>query len=135
AGETPQRFSVQVALRAFYQLRAQYETAKELGELLLTQAEHAQDPVLLVEAHRALGTTLFRLGESGIACAHLEQVLALYDPEQRHAYAFVYGMDPGIRCLNISALNLWCLGYPEYANRRSQEALALARKMSHPLSL
>ncbi|KAA0996100.1 AAA family ATPase [Paraburkholderia panacisoli] len=135
AGETPQRFSVQVGLRAFYQLRARYETAKELGELLLTQAEHAQDPVLLVEAHRALGTTLFRLGESGIARAHLEQVLALYDPEHRHAYAFVYGMDPGIRCLNILALNLWCLGYPEHANKRSQEALALARKMSHPLSL
>jgi hypothetical protein len=56
AGETSQRFSVQVALRAFYQLRAQYDSAKELGKVLLTQAEHAQDPVRLVEAHRALGT-------------------------------------------------------------------------------
>ena len=29
----------------------------------------------------------------------------------------------------------WCLGYPEQAVRRSQEALALARELAHPLSL
>jgi predicted ATPase len=30
---------------------------------------------------------------------------------------------------------LWCLGYPEQALQRSQEALALARELGHPFSL
>ncbi|SOE85471.1 adenylate/guanylate cyclase [Burkholderia sp. YR290] len=135
-GETLHRFAVQVGLWVFYQLRTQYETAKELSERLLMQAEDAQDPGLLVEAHRTLGSTLFRLGEFGTARAHLEQVLTLYDPEQLNSCTSVNGIDPGIvRCLNMAAWSLWCLGYPDQANRRSQEALALARKMSHPFSL
>ena len=34
-----------------------------------------------------------------------------------------------------AALALWCLGYPEQALQRSQEALALAQELAHPFSL
>jgi class 3 adenylate cyclase/DNA-binding winged helix-turn-helix (wHTH) protein/predicted ATPase len=132
---TVERFAVQIGLCLFYQLRAQHETAKEVGERMLRHAESAQDPELLVEAHRALGSTLFRLGEFRSARAHLEQVLAIYDPERHQAYTSVYGVDPGTRCLSLSAWNLWCLGYPDQARKRSQQAIALARKLGHPLSL
>lgn len=33
------------------------------------------------------------------------------------------------------AFCLWCLGCPEQASRRSEEALALARELDHPVSL
>ncbi|WP_459572321.1 adenylate/guanylate cyclase domain-containing protein [Cupriavidus sp. 8B] len=134
-GETPQRFSVLLGLRMFYQLRAQYETAHELGERLLSLAQDAQDPEFLVEAHNLLGTTLFFLGEFRVARAHLEQVLALYDPEQHHAHAYLYGLDPGIRGLTFLAWILWYLGYSDQARKRSQEALTLAQEVSHPHSL
>jgi predicted ATPase len=66
----------------------------------------------------------------------LEQAIALYDPRQHRGHAFLYGgHDPGVCCLCHAAWNLWLLGYPAQALRRSREALALARELSHPITL
>ena len=54
-------------------------------------AQSVQDPALLLEAHYALGLTLFWLGEFAPARAHLEQGIALYDPQQHRSLAFLYG--------------------------------------------
>jgi adenylate cyclase len=35
----------------------------------------------------------------------------------------------------MAALTLWCLGFPAQAERRSQEALALAEVLAHPYSI
>ena len=75
-------------------------------------------------------------GDWASAQAHLEQGIALYDPQQHRAHAFLYGgHDPGVCCLCHAAWCLWMLGYPDQALRRSQEALALARELSHPTTL
>ena len=42
------------------------------------------------------GNTLNYLGEFAAAQAHLEQGIALYDPQQHRAHAFRYGQDPGV---------------------------------------
>ena len=44
------------------------------------------------------GHTLIYLGEFAAAQAHLEQGMALYDPQQHRAHAFRYGQDPGVVC-------------------------------------
>jgi hypothetical protein len=62
-GETPQIFPVLFALSVFYFVRAEYKTARELGEQLLRLAQGIQDPALLLEAHRALGTSSLWPGE------------------------------------------------------------------------
>jgi TOMM system kinase/cyclase fusion protein len=134
-GETPQLVRVLPGLWKFYLVRAEHQTVRELGEQFLTLAQSAQDPVLLLEAHRALGNTAFWLGEVASAQAHLEQSIALYDPQQHRALAFLYGDDPGVNCLSYAACALWSLGYPEQALKRSQEALTLAQELSHPFSL
>src|SRR5262249_61311395 len=46
-GETLQLFQVLVVLRKFYQVRAAYQTAHELGERLLVMAQSLHDPPLL----------------------------------------------------------------------------------------
>src|SRR5262249_13519173 len=70
------------------------------------------------------------------ARAHLEQGIALYDPQQHRAHAFLYGgHDPGVCCSCHAASVLWMLGYPDRALRRSQETLALARELAHPTTL
>jgi hypothetical protein len=51
---------------------------------------------MLLEAHRALGATLFYLGAGASALTHLEQGMALYDPQQHGALTFLYGDDPGV---------------------------------------
>jgi predicted ATPase len=134
-GETPQLFSVLLGLRTFYQVRGELLTARELGEQLLTLARSGQDPALLLEAHRALGATLYNLGELAAARAHLEESIALYDAQQHRSHVFLYGIEPGVFGLSYAAWVLWLLGYPDQALQRSHEALTLAQELSHPFSL
>jgi predicted ATPase len=132
-GETPQLFSVLGGLCAYYGEQAELQTAQELAEQLLRLAQGVRDPLRLVWAHRAVGAILFRLGEWVPARTHLEQSVALYDPQQHRSYGFVY--DPGVSCLPVLAHVLWHLGYPDQALKRSDEALTLAQALSHPYSL
>ena len=106
-----------------------------MGEHLLTLAQRVGDPALRLEAHYALGNTLNYLGEFAAAQAHFAQVIALYDPQQHHAHAYLYGQDPGVVCRHYAAVTLWYLGYPEQARQRSQEAMTLAQELAHSHSL
>jgi predicted ATPase len=132
-GETPRLFSVLGGLCAYYGEQAELQTAQELAEQLLRLAQGVRDPLRLVWAHRAVGSILFRLGEWAPARTHLEQSIALYDPQQHRSSGFVY--DPGVSCLPVLAHVLWHLGYPDQALKRSHEALTLAQALSHPYSL
>jgi predicted ATPase/DNA-binding winged helix-turn-helix (wHTH) protein len=133
-GETPQLFPVLVGLFRFYLVRAELQTAHELGKQCLSLAQKVQDSALLLEAHMALGPPLLFLGEMASAREQTERGIALYDPHQHCSHAFLYALDPGAICLSIAALSLWCLGYPNQALQRSHEALALAQELTHPLS-
>jgi len=134
-GETAQLFPVLWGLWYFYLVRAEYQTARELGQQCLALAQRVQDPALLVEAHFALGTTLLLLGEFIPAREHLEQGIALYDPRQHPSLAFLDGQDPKVTSLCIAGLALWHLGYPDQALKRIPDALTLAHELSHPFSL
>jgi predicted ATPase len=133
--ETPKLFLVLFGLWMFYAVRSEFKTARELGEQLLSLAQRQGDSALLLSAHRALGPTLFFLGEFVSARTHLEQGASLYDPQQHRSLAFLHGNDPGVACLIFVSWALWSLGYPNQALARSHEALALARELSHPISL
>jgi predicted ATPase len=134
--ETAQLFPVLWGLWVFYYTREELQQAHELGKQLLNLAQSVQDSALLLEAHLTLGYTLHTLGEFVSARAHLQQSIALYDPQQHHALAFLYsGVDPGMASLSIAAWALWMLGYPDQALQRSRDAVTLARKLSHPHSL
>ena len=134
-GETPQRFQVLWGLWYFYLARTEYRTAGELGEQLLTLAQHLQDPTLLLLAHRAQGQTLCFLGELPAGRADLEQAMVLYDPQQHRTLAFHYAQDPAVIAGSWAALALWLLGYPDQALQKSHEAISLARELAHPYSL
>jgi predicted ATPase len=135
-GETPQLFQVLRGLWYFYLHRVELRTARELGEHLLSLAQQAGDPALLLEAHYALGNTLNYLGEFAAAQAHFAQGIALYDPQRHRSHAVRYGQDPGVVCRAYAALTLWWLGYPDQAAlHRSHETLTLAQEVAHPFSL
>ena len=134
--EDPQQlFPVLRGLWSYYFVRAELQTAHALGEQLLALAQQAQDPAMLVAAHRALGTTLFFLGAAASAHTHLAQGIALYDPQQHRASAFLYGEDAGVICRSHAAWALWCLGYPDQGLARNDEAVTLAQQSAHPFSL
>jgi predicted ATPase len=130
-----QLFPALHGLRNYYQVRAEYQTSRTLGEQLLTLAQQAQDSAMLLVAHRALGTTLLLLGAGGSALTHLAQGMALYNPQQHCASTFLYGEDAGMICFSRAAWTLWWLGYPERGLVRNDEALMLAQQSAHPFSL
>jgi len=61
--------------------------------------------------------------------------MALYDPQQHYAAAFLYGADAGVICHSLAAWALWYLGYPDQGLMQIDEALTLAQQSAHPLSL
>ncbi len=124
--------SVLWGLRTHYNGRAQFHTARDIAEQLLAVAQQLNDPALLVEAHRALGNTLYFQGEVAAAHEHFAQGSALYDIEQHRSLALLYENDPGVGCLSFAAVALWNLGYPDRARQRIQEALQLAQEVKHP---
>ncbi len=124
-----------MGLHTFHVVRAELQTARELGEELLTLAQHIQDPTYLLGAHCALGGTLFCLGEFVPAREHWEQSRTLYDPQQHHAHAVLFGWDLGVFGRAWAPHALWSLGYPDQALAMSREALTLAQELSHPFSL
>jgi predicted ATPase len=133
--ELHQLFPVLRGLWMYYFVRAEYQTAHDLGEQLLTLARHVQDAAMLVTAHRALGSTFFHLGAFTSAHTHLAQGLALYDPQQQHASALLYGEDAGVTCRSYAMWTLWWLGYPDQGRRQMDAALAQVQQMAYPFDL
>jgi class 3 adenylate cyclase/predicted ATPase len=134
--EIAQIFPVLWGLWVFYLVREELQKAYELGEQLFTLAERAQDPALLLETCGALGYNLYSQGDFSSARVHLEQGAALYDLQQHHALAFLYGgSDPGVFCLTLAAWALWMLGYPDQALARMDNAVTLSHELSHPHTL
>ncbi len=134
-GETPQLFPVLFGLWAFNLVRGELPTARELGTRLLGLAESAGDSALRLEAHRALGATLFFVGELAQARQHLEEGIRLYDAHVHVDHAFLFGQDPGVSCLSYEAIVLWHLGYPDAAERTAEDAVELASRIAHPFSM
>jgi predicted ATPase len=108
--------------------------AQELDEQLVRLAQSVQDPDLLIEAYFARGVTSFWLGQTSSAQEYLEQSLMLYDPQQHHSHAFLYGTDPGVSSYSYNALTLWHLGYPDQAVEEIHKGLNLSQRLAHPFS-
>ena len=93
-----QLFPVLRGLWSYYLVRAELQMAHTLGEQLFALAQQVQDSAMLLAAHRALGATLFYLGTVVSAHTHFTQGIALYNPQQHRASAFLYGEDAGVVC-------------------------------------
>ena len=131
----PLRFPILFGLWLSYLVRAKLKTARELGEQCLTMAKQQDNALLEVEAHRALGATLFYLGELKMARTHVEAGISRYDPHQHPVHAFFhYLADPGMTLHAYAAPLIWCLGYPEQAMDQLQASQQMGEERPHPFS-
>jgi predicted ATPase len=133
--EAPPLFPVLWGLWLVYKVRSELGKARELAERLFRLAQGAQDPVQLLQVRQALAVTSLCLGDPAATREHMEQGVALYDPKRHQGHTFVYGHDPCVACQAIGAVALWLLGYPDQAERRSREAVALGRELGQPSTL
>jgi class 3 adenylate cyclase/predicted ATPase len=127
-GETPQLFPVLHGLCRFYFVQGKLQRGRELGEQLFSLAQREHNPVRLMWAHGTLGEILVYLGEFALGRAHLEQGIALYDPQRRSGLG---GAHPKVTHLTFASFALWCLGYPDQALKTIHEAITLAKELPH----
>jgi len=131
-GDAPRLFPALFGLWWFYEVKPDLRAAYELAQQLLNLAERADESGHVIIAHRAMGHTLFWRGEFASARAHLEQAIALYDPQQHRSLAFTYGEQAGVPTRGFAAHALWYLGYPEQALEAMHKALSIAAELTHP---
>lgn len=129
------RFPVLFGLWLSHLVRGRFLSARELGEQCFVIAKQTEDPAFEVEAHRALGATLYYLSEFKSALAHLEAGIELYQPQHHPVPTFLHFVaDPGMTLLAYSAPLLWCLGYPIQAAGQIAEATRIGKDRNHPFS-
>jgi predicted ATPase len=133
-GETPQLTAVLMGLWVSALVRAELKVANELATQLFNLAQQQQDTALLLQAHLALGMTLYYQGEFVSAQEHFAQETVLYDRQQHRFQGLAYGLDLGTSCKRWAAWSLWMLGYPEQALMKSQDSVSLAHELRHPFS-
>jgi len=131
-GESPQLLPALAGLFRFYFVRADFETARTIGEQILRLAEQTGDRTVFLVAHSLLGPPCLSLGEFASGCEHLERGIALYDPAEHRVMASLYGDDPGVTCHSFAGMCLWFLGYPDQALSNVQRALAVAKETGSP---
>src|SRR5262249_27750926 len=101
----------------------------------LAAAERTGDALDLLSAHHVVGMPLFHQGHFARALQHLEQNIKLYNPSAHGSLAHAVGLDRGVAAHGYAA---WChvsLGHPDRALALSEKAVALAKRVEHPVSL
>jgi DNA-binding winged helix-turn-helix (wHTH) protein/predicted ATPase len=131
-GESPQLLPALAGLFRFYLVRADFQTARALGDQILRLAQHTGDPLVFLVAHSLLGVVFLSLGDFIAGRDHLEKGIALYDPQVHRFMAPLYGDDPGVTCHCFAAMCLWFLGYPDQALENARQALTVAKEIGSP---
>ena len=134
-GDSAELFPVLFGMYALYIVRGKVDHADGVAKQLVSRADSAGDSAQMLYARTALGVTSYFIGEFTPALHNLEICVSIYNFERHRPLILHYGFDAGVWSLCYAAATYWQLGFPEKALGKSEEALALARKQSHPLSL
>ena len=138
-GEVPQVFRALYGLWRSHLLRAEYDNARALAEELLAMAESVGETPFLAAANRALGGTLFYMGEFARSATHLEAVLTAYPSDADRSRSLIQDVydvvDPRVTAHSYLAWGLWMRGFPDRAAEASDTAITMARDLDHPFSI
>jgi predicted ATPase len=116
-------------------LRGELRSGRETAEKFLREAEKGERATEAAAAHRCLGTACLYQGDLGVARAHSEQALGIYDPERDREAKFRFGTDVGALATVYLALANWLLGEAGPARKLAEEAIARAVESAHPPTL
>lgn len=119
----------------FHMVRGQLEKSMLLGQQCVEGASGERIPALETAGHFLLGISLFHLGKLSDSRAHMELAFAPSGSPSHPALALFAGPDVGVFCRSYQSHLLWQAGDTHQAAAKSEEAVALARELSHPFSL
>src|SRR5262245_4840542 len=97
-------------------------------------ARRIGEPSLLVQAYHFAGVSTFHLGAFQTAHDWLRQSLEA-GGSHGHYHSEVYGINMGVFCHAYIGHCEWHLGYPDCALNSAEDALLVARQLTHPFSI
>jgi class 3 adenylate cyclase/predicted ATPase len=119
----------------YHQNRAELDLAQSLDDSLLGLSRQRNDSAGLVLGHLSSARTSMYAGGFASSRAHLEAVLALYDPVSQQSRVQHAVIHPQIASQAYLGNVLFCLGFPDQALAQSNAAIAEAHRLAHPPSL
>ena len=121
-----------IGLWNFYWVRGELDITRDVAQQLLDLAVKADGPERKLRAHGAMGEFLFHAGELEEARFHLTQSIALYESSPQPSLATKI---PEVVSLCYASWTLWHTGDSDQSLAHASRAVALARELSHPMSL
>jgi class 3 adenylate cyclase/predicted ATPase len=134
-GSPSEFLQVSYAQSIYHAIRGELKLAHRLDEDLLRLSRQRNEPAGLFLAHQSRGRNLMFAGRLVAARSHLEEAIALCDPETDQSVVRQAGLHPQVASQGFLAIVLFCLGYPVQALTRSTATIADARRLAHPPSL
>lgn len=117
-----------------YHVRANLRGTTGLVEEVIALAKRSAEPALLAEADHFAGMVAFHLGQFQSARDRLEKS-AQAGEHRGHHHSEVYGINMSVLCCAYMSHCDWNLGYPVRSLKIAEKGLALAREISHPISI
>src|SRR4029453_2794767 len=99
----------------YHAVRGDLDLAQRLDEDLRRLSEKRNDAAGLVMAPWPSGRTRMFFGRFASSRSHLEQALAIYDPNTHHSLVEQAGFQFQVVLRVYLALVLFCLGFPDQA--------------------
>jgi len=135
AGNTAMLVQARLALSNVYVNRGEPDRSLMLAEQVLAVSEETRDRALVFSAHMNAGLSKLYQGRLRAALAHMEHIIARYDPSFDRMQAIWYGSDRDASALGAAGWILSYMGHLDRALERAREGVALARSLAHPFSL
>jgi DNA-binding SARP family transcriptional activator/predicted ATPase len=128
-------FSLLSGAWLFHIVRGDLEESRRLAQSCFDSARSDGVAALEMASRFLLGISLFHLGQLAASWEQMEQAALSYDGPSHPALALFAGPDLGVFCRAYLSHLLWQFGHAEQAVAKSEEAIALAREVSHPFTL
>jgi class 3 adenylate cyclase/predicted ATPase len=130
-----QALSVLNGLIGIHVSRGDFEQSRRFAEELLVRARHQNDQTARLMGHRALGMSLFVIGELPAARIGLQNAVDLYDEAVYGPMATAFTLDLKVTALAYTSLAAALQFDIADSIKSSREAVAHADRLQHPHSL
>ena len=134
-GETGHVGPVLYGLIAYQLHRACYDVAREVADELLEIATRSGRPTELVAAHQAVGVTAQFQGQLQTGRTHLERAVALTGGSVDRDFVTCFPFHPVVGCWTFLSQALWLAGEGDRARDLMRDAVALAARIGHDLTM
>jgi class 3 adenylate cyclase/predicted ATPase len=131
AEDAADRFSAYYGLWVGPFTRGELAPMREVVQALLRDCEDKPTSPEAGIAHRLAGTTNWYAGDFEEARVHLDQALAIFDPQRDRDLAYRFGHDVGVAEMAYLAMVRWSLGETDSAHVLAAEMVTQAIQTEH----